>query len=521
VQKLENVSVAVLLYGSIIIALLVIGTLLWRMYCEDVRTQRQEFVGGDLTPEEEEEFSVEGSQPALDRVEQIDRVLTAPSSWSRSVRDRLDPERQPILWTLFNMNWIYWFVGFAVAWVVFAVMYWTAPSPSGYVSTWAEGFQQGIGRGIWQGLYYWIEQQNVDRGGQPVYYYLILIPLYEQLAVVFGLAGIVYSLIRPTRFRLFLVWWFLVSLFLYSWAGEKMPWLSIHILLPLMLLAGMTVGRALQGTVEFLQQYRQRLRSWPAEIDFTDGPVPTVRRWWKPSYVSIIATVAAALLLIPMVHSMLVLSHQDAADGPHEMMVYVQTTPDVDSVMNYINHADQLLYHGRHKLRIAVGAGEEWPYYWYLRDYPNTYYDYPAGNADYVRQHAVDVLLLIPAADPNGADAGTFMSQHPTGYVQQTYKLRSWWDEGYKPLPPANPQPSQFLLYGDGFGYWVVYGKAMPAGTKINWLTGGPTAFGRLWSWLWQRKALGDVNGSYDFTMIVRTGMPTPPPTPLVEKATP
>ena len=163
-------------------------------------------------------------------------------------------------------------MGFVVAWVIFAVLYWTIPGPGGYVSTWAEGFQQGIGRGIWQGLYYWIEQQNVDRGGQPVYYYLILIPLYEQLAVVFGLAGVVYSLIRPTRFRIFLVWWFLVSLFLYSWAGEKMPWLTIHILLPLMLLAGMTVGRALQGTVEFLRQYESEYAVALVERRLPDGP---------------------------------------------------------------------------------------------------------------------------------------------------------------------------------------------------------------------------------------------------------
>src|SRR5581483_1844379 len=32
------------------------------------------------------------------------------------------------------------------------------------------------------------------------------------------------------------------SLLLYSYAGEKMPWLSIHIDLPLLLFAGKTVG---------------------------------------------------------------------------------------------------------------------------------------------------------------------------------------------------------------------------------------------------------------------------------------
>jgi hypothetical protein len=234
-----------------------------------------------------------------------------------------------------------------------------------------------------------------------------------------------------------------------------------------------------------------------------------------------LGTVGAVLLLIPMVYGMVILSHQDAADGPHEMMIYVQTTEDVDTVMNYINHADQVLYHGQHKLRIAVGAGEEWPFYWYLRDYPNAVFDYPVGNAAYVKQHPVDVLLLYPSGDPNGADAATFMQEHPTGYVQQTYKLLSWWDEGYKPLPPAHPQPSQFLLYGDGFGNWLVYGKSVLPGTKINWLHDAPIAAGRLWNWLWHRTALGDVSGSYDFVMVVRSGMPLPLPAPLQEKATP
>jgi uncharacterized protein (TIGR03663 family) len=536
VQNLENLSVALLLYGSIILALVVIGTLLWRMYYDDVQA--------NLSNIQAEESGFElSSDEGYNRIERVDQVLTAPSRWMRSIARRIDAERLPLLSCLFNISWIYWFVAFVVSWVIFAALYWTIPGPGGIVSNWAEGFQQGIGHGIWQGLYYWIEQQNVDRGGQPVYYYMLLIPLYEQLAAVFGLIGIVYSLIHPTRFRLFLVWWFVLSLGLYSWAGEKMPWLSIHLLLPLMLLAGMVVGIALERSVTFIRQAWEQLRQDPLEPEALSFPLPwaqegwlraglqasvaqATRQGWKRPAISIAATVGALLLLVPMIHSMLILSHQDAADGPHEMMVYVQTTEDVDTVMNYINHADQVLYHSQHKLRIAVGAGEEWPYYWYLRDYPNTYFDYPAGNPTYVAQHPVDVFLLYPSGDANGNDATTFMQQHPTGYTQRTYKLRSWWDEGYKPLPPATgAQPSQFLLYGDGLGnylaYGQVHGRAVAPGTAINWLKEGPVAAGRLWGWLWNRTALGDVNGSYDFVMIVRSGMPLPLPAPLHESVTP
>ena len=519
VTNLENVSVAVLLYGSILVALLVIGTLLWRMYYEDVQANLNQ-----IRAPEEGESALE-AEGRYYRVETVDRILTAPSGWIRAIADRFDREQQPLLYTLFSTSWTYWFVAFVVSWVIFAALYWTIPGPSGVVSTWAQGFQQGIGHGIWQGLYYWIEQQNVDRGAQPFYYYFLLIPLYEQLAVVFGLAGVVYSLMRPNRFRLFLVWWFAISLVLYSWAGEKMPWLSIHILLPLMLLAAIMVGRALEGTLEFLKQIPQGLANIALGLDFSRGAGESaVARWRRPA-ISIAGTVVAILLLFPMVHSMIILSHQDAADGPHEMMIYVQTTEDVDSVMNYINHADQVLYHGQHKLRIAVGAGEEWPYYWYLRDYPNTIFDYPAGDSIYVQQHPVDVLLLYPSGDSNGNDATTFMSQHHTGYTEQTYKLRSWWDEGYKPQPPPGGATAAELAngdpFGDGLGNWLVYGQAMPAGTTINWLQDGPVAAGRLWNWLWNRTALGGVDGSYDFVMIVRSGMPAPLPTPLHESATP
>ena len=44
---------------------------------------------------------------------------------------------------------------------------------------------------------------------------------------------------------LMLSWWTLVALFLYSWAGEKMPWLTIHMATPLALLAGWALAQVL------------------------------------------------------------------------------------------------------------------------------------------------------------------------------------------------------------------------------------------------------------------------------------
>ena len=44
----------------------------------------------------------------------------------------------------------------------------------------------GLFSGVWQGMGYWIAQQDVARGNQPWYYYLVGLSVYEFLPVIFG-----------------------------------------------------------------------------------------------------------------------------------------------------------------------------------------------------------------------------------------------------------------------------------------------------------------------------------------------
>jgi len=58
------------------------------------------------------------------------------------------------------------------------------------------------------------------------------------------------ALVQPTAapaplFPLFLAFWFIGALVAFSWAGEKMPWLTVHIALPGNLLAAWLIGRIL------------------------------------------------------------------------------------------------------------------------------------------------------------------------------------------------------------------------------------------------------------------------------------
>ncbi len=140
------------------------------------------------------------------------------------------------------------------------------------------------GNGLFSGLYgslgYWLEQQGVQRGGQPWYYYLLIqLPLYEFLpalatiaAGVIGLSGLRARKTQraealshseavqpsaagdPTRppavpvFGMvgFLGFWSVVSLAAYSAAGEKMPWLTVHVTLPMILLGGWAIAHIVQ-----------------------------------------------------------------------------------------------------------------------------------------------------------------------------------------------------------------------------------------------------------------------------------
>src|SRR5262249_25541126 len=149
----------------------------------------------------------------------------------------------------------------------------------------------GIISGTTGSLLYWLAQHGVQRGSQPGYYYLIQLVVYEPLVLLWSIVGLVmvgvliarrlldWRAARPQaatngakrrtkpsaaktaaplvrtagdstidwRFAMpvLLAWWSVATLGLYSWAGEKMPWLTIHVALPLVLLGAWAFGRTL------------------------------------------------------------------------------------------------------------------------------------------------------------------------------------------------------------------------------------------------------------------------------------
>ncbi len=428
------------------------------------------------------------------------REMTGRSGWPErwQLARFFDPERQPLLSTVFRIPWYYWFFALLAGWAIFIVLF----------SALFTNLHNGIGDGIWQGLYYWLQQQQVARGGQPWYYYLMLLPLYEQIGVVFALVGIGRALLFPTRFRLFLVYWFVGNLFIYSWAAEKMPWLMIHLTMPMLLLAALGLEPALRSVWAWLRHPHTS-----AEMPGATGKlVPHVglqRRRPGLALAGAVATsVLALFLLLPTLQNMREVTYVHPADGPHEMMIYVQTTTDINIVMAKVAALDQKLDAGRHQLAIGVTDDALWPYAWYLRDYTNVCWNFPGG----CTATASNIPVIITGGDTVYSMQNQYAPTSGNGaYNFHKYRLRTWWDEGYKPLPcvvsTTNTCKGEPLWGGVGPLLWLSYGDTPPPHASFN----VGLALQHVWQWWWERKPFGSTDGSYDMGLFIRKGLDVAP----------
>src|SRR5260370_507072 len=424
-----------------------------------------------------------------------------PPQGRRGLAAYIDPKKQPLLDTILTMPWTHWFFAVFCAGTIFRDLF-TVDFPN---------IGGGIGDGIWSGIYYWLEQQQVARGGQPWYYYLMLIPLYEQIGVVFGLVGLVRCLVRPTRFRLFIAYWFVGNVAIYSWAAEKMPWLMIHMTMPMLLLAAVGLEPIVVTLVNLLK-HRLASRALVKEArDAANGhndqpvsaPLPRPRKVGAfAGSTALVGALLALLLLLPTLHNMYEVAYVHPADGPHEMMVYVQTTTDVNIVMAKVNALDQKMFGGKHQMPIGLTADATWPYAWYLRDYPNVLFNYPAGCPS-----SKDVPVIIAGGDNPYAVEQQYAGRpkSPCKYAYQEYKMRTCCDDSYKPpvcVPSKTNDCAGEPTYGGVvLGLWLSYGDNPPAGAEFNL----GLAAQHICQWWWQPRAIGDPGGTSLLDLFIRS----------------
>jgi len=341
---------------------------------------------------------------------------------------------------------------------------------------------KGLITGVAGSVSYWLAQHGVQRGGQPWYYYiLLLLPLYEFLPSLFALGGLAYYLLRnaphATRnehsdlepasedqelFVSFLAYWAIMSLLLYSWAGEKMPWLTTHLVLPLALLAGRFVGEVVEGAD--WEEIKER-GGWLAALLLlpTLAALVTLLRirpfqGMSLSKLNQTGQWLAALIMAGLLTYVLVLYIQRLGrrrslqvafvtlfillalctvryswlasyinyDYTKEFIFYAHGTPDIKRVMAEIEDLSRRTV-GDRQIKVAYDDDSTWPLEWYLKDYPNR-----AFYAAEPNRQALDAPVVI-VGSKNESKVRPFLGNR---YHRFERRLVWWPIEDYKGLTP-------------------------------------------------------------------------------------
>lgn len=328
---------------------------------------------------------------------------------------------------------------------------------------------------------YWLGQHGVQRGEQPWFYYLVMMPQYEPIAVLAFPVGCMLvgwqglrALLRGKdlspawRTHLFLTYWGFAMLAILSWAGEKMPWLIIHITVPLCFLAGSLIGLLVTKIEAQWKSWTSRTRrlflvltvaslslltQWYLAMAWaTAGPLVSssglplraarselsLRLAWLPLLVTLVLLVvtlvdrhwrhnAAAIslgslaaLALFQIHAGWRLTYREG-DVPRDMLVYVQTSPFVVQLTRQLEQFSLELTGGT-GLEIWYDSGTSWPMNWYLREFPNRrYFGTTLSN---LPEHPPPVILysleyLTPATD----------ELLRTQYTSYDYPMRWWYPE--------------------------------------------------------------------------------------------
>lgn len=360
----------------------------------------------------------------------------------------------------------------------------------------------GFFTGMVGSLGYWMAQQAIARGGQPWFYYLLIqIPLYEflpALGCILAAGILIYRLAggkwrsseepsteetqlsngarrpsvsaqpsaiparqHPPTLRL-IAFWAVSSLAAFSYAGEKMPWLTVHITLPMILLAGWAIARLIESTdwtdfrmrhgwvvvailPLFLASVAGFLNGATDLISITRGgstPASSLDLWTLAGHVAIalLAAIASAAGMVYLLKDWLpeqfirvlgvlfffvmgfmtaraaIMASYQNYDLATEYLVFAHSGPGIKLALNQIEAISERMTGGT-GIQVAYDDKTTYPFWWYLRNFPNYRYYGDTPNRD-----LGDVPLIL-VGDGNYDKIKPIVRQD---YYMFEY-VRLWW----------------------------------------------------------------------------------------------
>jgi predicted membrane-bound mannosyltransferase/DNA-binding beta-propeller fold protein YncE len=406
--------------------------------------------------------------------------------------------------------------------------------------------QYGLVTGMIGSLGYWLEQQEVRRGSQPQYYYLLTqLLVYDFLPLIGALGAGGLGLVRLWRLRreraldaleaaeaeaarteaspppaeptlvgaqghaealtlardnpaphsdgeplprlarpfagveelarraadrewigglpflAFVGWWAVAMLLGLTKAGEKMPWLTTHITVPLILITGWWLGQVVGGVrwralgasgwlvligalpLALLTLGRGVLGLWGGRASFggrsledliasgswlgalliLGGAVYVIWRLGRPlgwGQLARVATLSGALLLAVLTARAAVLACFINYDYPTEFLVYAHSGPAVKTVLGEVDRIATITNEGS-TMRIVFDDQSPWPFTWYFRDYTN--YGYLRGEAGSVDSAILDGARIVVVGGQKVGDVRRILGDR---YYEFDF-IRLWW----------------------------------------------------------------------------------------------
>lgn len=308
----------------------------------------------------------------------------------------------------------------------------------------------GMKAAVEKAISHWYEMHRIQRMGGPYFYYLPIIALYELPVLVFGILGMFYYgcrnrikekllavlliywvfvdimyLIAQTypwagkflpvtyiqssiliflpllvigmigvvyiqnRFIAFLVFWALSNFFIYSYVQEKVPWLVLNPLLPLILIAAAYLGEVL--------------------------PALNIR--------SIAGAALVIFLLISslfFVHSSLLLNYQNYTDPAEPMIQASQAPQKFSEVLTKISDISSLYSNQSTEIQIT-DVNMETQFLWYGRHYSNIKWKVDL-DAEFNAP-----LIVVHDSDENMTEADVMQRNLGSDYIRLDSAKMSWY----------------------------------------------------------------------------------------------
>ena len=408
----------------------------------------------------------------------------------------------------------------------------------------------------WMGaLGYWADQQAVNRGSQPWYYYvLVQIPMYEFLPAVGALLAVWIGLrkrlwlakaglpfernqepgsawpeeetksqdtnsaaaistadaetggvtlpavisadqppadeqsevhpqpaaaldLRPVPTLPLLLFWSLLSLVSFSIAGEKMPWLTTHITMPMILCSGWAFGYLFE-TARWKEMWKNRLvvvlllgvvflvalgESFAsvigANLPFQGKELAQLQatstflfalvalavsgaglyyfgKSWRLAEILRVAALIVFTMLAVLTARAAIRASYVTYDTALEYLVYAHAARGPKDALAIMEEISQRVTGGK-DLSIAYDNDGLYPYWWYLRDYPNHrwYTDKPT------RDLRDSPLIIVSEANYSKIEPIVAQGYYKIDYVRLWWPNQDYWDLNWPRISGALSDP--------------------------------------------------------------------------------